>query len=85
MIRNVYWRLLLLHPFNGLLSRTAWISRHQKGFYWSKRWWSGSGITWTICKSFTPCCAQITTPIPRHSVFTGQMPFLPPTQQRQSS
>jgi len=23
--------LLLLHPFNGLFSRTAWISRYQKG------------------------------------------------------
>jgi len=23
--------LLLLHPFNGLFSRTAWVSRHQKG------------------------------------------------------
>jgi len=21
----------LLHPFNGLFSRTAWVSRHQKG------------------------------------------------------
>jgi len=23
--------LLLLHPFNGLFSRTTWISRYQKG------------------------------------------------------
>ena len=23
--------LLLLHPFNGLFSRTTWVSRHQKG------------------------------------------------------
>ena len=23
--------LLLVHPFNGLLSRTTWLSRHQKG------------------------------------------------------
>jgi len=28
---------LLLHPFNGLFSRTTWVSRHS-GFYWSKRW-----------------------------------------------
>jgi len=23
--------LLLMHPFNGLLSRTTWVSRYQKG------------------------------------------------------
>jgi len=23
--------LLLIHPFNGLFSRTTWVSRHQKG------------------------------------------------------
>ena len=44
----------------------------------------GSGISWAICKS-APCCRQITTPAPHHSVFTGQMPFLPPNQQRQST
>ena len=43
---------------------------------------SGSGISWAICKS-APCCRQITMPAPYHSVFTGQMPFLPPNQQRQ--
>jgi len=35
--------ILLLHPFNGLFSRTTWVSRHQNvnhsGFYWSKRRW----------------------------------------------
>jgi len=26
---------LLLHPFNGLFSRTIWVSRHQKGkLFW---------------------------------------------------
>jgi len=25
------WLLLLLRPFNGLFSRTTWVSRHQKG------------------------------------------------------
>jgi len=28
----------------------------------------GSGVSWTICKS-APCCRQITTPAPSHSVF----------------
>jgi len=27
---------------------------NQSGFYWSKRWRGGSGISWTVCKSFTP-------------------------------
>ena len=45
---------------------------------------SGSGISWAICKS-APRCRQTTTPAPRHSFFTGRMPFLPPNQQRQST
>jgi len=71
--------LVLLHPFSG--TRKA----NHSGFFWSKRWWGGSGITWTICKSFAPCCRQISTPVPQHSVFTGRMPFLMPNQQRQST
>jgi len=40
----------------------------------------GSGIRWTICKSFAS-----TTQVPHHSVFfTDQMLFLPPNQQHQS-
>jgi len=45
---------------------------------------SGSGISWVICKS-APRSRPITTPVPHHSVFTGQMTFLPPNQQRQST
>jgi len=45
---------------------------------------SGNGISWAICKS-APCSRQTTTPAPHYSrSFTGQMPFLPPNQQRQS-
>jgi len=44
----------------------------------------GSGIGWAICKS-APRSRQTTTPAPHPSVFTGQMPFLPPNQQRQST
>jgi len=25
--------------------------QNHSGFYWSKRRWDGSGISWTICKS----------------------------------
>ena len=45
-----YWKnsteilLAYIHPFNGPLSGTTWVSRYQKGktnleFYWSKRHW----------------------------------------------
>ena len=75
--------LLLLRPFNGLFSRTSWVSRHQKGkplwIFWSKRWWGGIGISWTICKSFAPHSRQITTAVRHHSVFTGRMPSCHPT------
>jgi len=40
---------------------------------------SGSGISLAICKS-APCSRQITT-----QFFTGQMPFLTPNQQCQST
>jgi len=45
---------------------------------------SGSGITWTICKS-APRSRQITTPTPHRSVFYRPNPFLPLNQQRQST
>jgi len=48
-------------------------------------WQTGSGISWTICKSFAPCSSQITMPIPHQSVFTGRFPFLPPIHQLQDT
>ena len=45
---------------------------------------SGSGISWTTCKS-APRTRQITMSAPHNSVFTGQMHFLQPNQQRQST
>jgi len=74
--------LLLLHPFNGLSSRTTWVSRYQKGKtsldlndarddeVWGWQWHQLDHMQ-TICTSLQ----QITTP-----VFTGQMPFLMPNQ-----
>ena len=53
--------LLLLHPFNGLSSRTAWVSRYQKGKTSldlndaSDDGGLGcSGISWTVCKQSGP-------------------------------
>jgi len=45
---------------------------------------SGSGISWTICKS-APRSRQITTPASHHRLFTGWMPFVPPNQQCHST
>jgi len=48
---------LLLHPFNGLFSRTTWVSQYQKGktsLYLNEarddRVLGCGGISWTICK-----------------------------------
>ena len=45
---------------------------------------SDSFINWAICKS-APRFRHIIMPAPHQSVFTGQMPFLPPNQQHQST
>ena len=57
---------------------------NRSGFKWGKRWWGywdGRGISWTICKQSAPCSRQITTPTPRHSIFTGRMFFLTTNQK----
>jgi len=46
---------------------------------------SGSGISWTICKSFAPCSWNITVPALHHSIFTGRMLLLTANQQCQST
>jgi len=38
-----------------------------------------------MCKSFAAHCRQITTPAPHHLIFSGQMFFLMPNQQCQST
>ena len=45
---------------------------------------SGSGISWTICKS-APRSRWITMPVPHQSICTGRMLFLPPNQQHQGT
>jgi len=81
--------LLLPHPFNGLFSRTTWVSQYQKGktsLALNKARDNGglecNGISWTICKQSAPCSRQKTTTL---SFFTGWMLFLTPNQQRQST
>ena len=86
-MKNELYHSLLLKV---IMTRTSWVSWHQEGKpFWilleQVRWWAGSGISWTICKSSAPRSRQITTPVPYQSVFTGRMSFLPPNQQRQST
>jgi len=75
----------LLNPFNGLFSRTTWVSQHQKGkpsgFYWSKRWWGGSDVSWTICKSFAPCSRHASTP-PLSFYRPDALPAMQPTASK---
>ena len=70
--------------FNSLFSRTTWVGRYQKDKpFWillKQRWWGGSGISQTTCKSFALRSRQTTMPAPHHSSF-----YRPPNQQRQST
>ena len=54
------------HLFQNKLGKPAPERLNQCRLWWSKRWWSGSGIGWTICRSFVPCSRQITTPAPHN-------------------
>ena len=76
-------------PFNGLFSRTTWVSRYQKGktnldFTGARdsEWqWNQLGHM-QVCTSLQTDNHASTPPL---SFFTGRMPFLPPNQQRQST
>ena len=77
------------HTFNGPLSRTTQVSRYQKSKTnldfteaTDSEWqWHQPGHT-QVCTSFQTDIHASTPPL---SFFTGQMPFLPPNQQRQST
>ena len=47
--------------------------------------WDVIDISWTICKQSAPCSRQTTTQTRHHSIFSDQMLFLAPSQQRQST
>jgi len=55
--------------FPGQHGKPAPEKQNHSGFCWSKRWWGGSGISWTTCKTFALCSRQTTTPAPHHSIF----------------
>ena len=89
-----YYRLTrtqqLLQPFNGLFSRSTWVSRYQKGktnldldFTGARdsEWqWHQLGHM-QVCTSLQTDNHASTTPL----FFTGWTPFLLPNQQRQST
>jgi len=53
----------------AFFSHTTWVNWHQKGkLFWiimKQKMTGGTGISWTICKSFAPHSRQITTPVPQ--------------------
>ena len=89
----VYSAISLLEPpnqpFNGLFSRTTWVSQYQKGktsldFTGARdsQWqWHQLGHM-QVCTSLQTDNHASTPPL---CFFTGRMPFLPPNQQRQST
>jgi len=78
-----------MHPFNGPLSGTTQVSRYQKGktnldFTEARdsEWqWHQLGHM-QICTLLQTNNHASNPPL---SFFTGRMPFLPPSQQRQST
>ena len=79
---------LLLQPFNGLFSRTTWVSRYQKGktnldfttardseWQWHQL---GHMQVCTLLQRYNNASTSLLS-------FTGRMPFMPPNQQCQST
>jgi len=84
--------VLLLHPFDGLFSRITWLSQYQKSktsLDLNEARDDGvlecRGISMTIGKQSAPRSGQVITPTPQHTIFTGRMLFLMPSQQCQST
>jgi len=79
-----------IHPFNGLFSRTTWLSRYQKGktsldLNEARDYGvcDGSGVSRTIWKQSAPHSRQNLTNI--NTQFTSRMLFLTTNQQCQST
>ena len=74
------------HTFNGPFSGTTRVSRYQKGktnLDFTEARFSGSGISWAICKS-APRSRQIAMPAPHRSVFyrPDALPATQPTASK---
>jgi len=78
------------HPFNGLFSRTTWVSRHQKGKpFWILLEQEMTGWQWHQLGHMQIICTSLQTDnhasISPLNFFTDQMLFLTPNQQCQST
>ena len=96
--RNCHWKSAPMlsklqqqvQPFNGLFSRTTWVSRYQKGktnldFTGARdsEWqWHHLGHIIQVCTSLQTDNHASTPPL---CFFTGRMPFLPPKPQPTAS
>jgi len=49
MTKSYYYYTHLAAFFQENLDKSAPAKVNHSRFYWSKRWWRGSGISWTIC------------------------------------
>jgi len=83
LLRALWMTTTTSTTFNGLFSRTTWVSWYQKGkpsLHLNEArdygFLGSSGISWIICKQFASHCRQVTTTTPHHSIFTGRMLFL---------
>jgi len=85
---NTSRRLLLLHPFNGLFSRTTWVGWHQKGKpFWILLEQEMMGWQWHQLENMQIICTSLQTDnyVSTSPLCFTRMPFLPPNQQRQST
>ena len=80
--------LSLLRLFNGLFSRTTWVSRYEKGKT-SLDFSEARDNEWQWQLGHMYVCTSLQTDnhasTPPLSFFTGRMPFLTPNQQHQST
>jgi len=69
--------------------QTTWVSQHQKGKpFWILLQQEMMGWQWHQLDHMQIISTSLKTvnhTSPHHSVFTGHVPFLPPSQQRQSN
>jgi len=70
----MYINTCLWAYFSGWPGKLAPTKLNHSGFYWSKRWWGGTGISLTICKSFASRFIQMTMPAPHHLTLSHLTP-----------
>jgi len=89
--QNIQYKVTHTHPFNGPYFGTTQVSRYQKGKTdldfteaWDSEWQLHQLGHMQVC-TLLQTDNHDSNPPPTTLFFTGQMPFLPPNQQRQST